>query len=323
SDMEGADLANVLTTLRGRFGVCAETEVTIEGRVRGFTAEKAQTWVEAGANRFSLGLQTSNTKLRRRLGRIADRAEIAATLNALAETGAVVIVDLIYGLPGQTPPDLVEDIRFLAEETAIDGLDLYALKVFPGSPLEKAVQQNSLPPLPDAPTCAEIFLQADAELARRGFEGFTPKHWRRSTRERSVYNKLAKETADILPFGSAGGGRIGEYALMQHPALEDYTKALDAGRKPALAMPSPRTPQSLFKGHLAAALNRCALPPHDQWGLPLATAAQIAANWLEAGLIEARGNSANEPAFTLTPRGIFWHERLQASLLQGMARRTG
>ena len=46
--------------------------------------------------------------------------------------------------------------------------------------------------------------KADAELARREFSAFTPKRWRRSANEQSVYNRLAREEADVLPFGSVG-----------------------------------------------------------------------------------------------------------------------
>lgn len=313
SDLEAEDLGEVLNGLRKHFNVKTDTEVTVEGRVRGFSAEKAQAWVAAGANRFSLGLQSTDTALRRRLGRLADRAEIRGTLDGLCESGAVVIIDLIYGLPGQERNGMKEDIRFLAEETSIDGLDLYALKVFRGSPLEKAVCRGSLPGAASLRERWELFLATDTELSGQGFEAFTPKHWRRSLRERSLYNRLATEDADILPLGSAGGGRIGRYSLMQYPVLGDYLEALGEGRKPCSVRYRGHAPGATRKQELAASVNRCLLPPHREWGLPLGEAEALAANWLRAGLIE--GPPPGKGDYRLTTCGAFWHEHITAILL--------
>jgi oxygen-independent coproporphyrinogen-3 oxidase len=317
SDLEADDLAAVLGELRSRFQFTGDTEVTVEGRVRGFTREKAEAWTRAGANRFSLGIQSTDTSLRRSLGRIADRAEIAATLNTLSATGAVVIVDLIHGLPGQDPGSLVGDVRFLARETAIDGLDLYALKVFPGSPLEQSVADGTLPAFPGRSLSAEAFLQAREALAGEGFQPFTPKHWRRSRRERSVYNQLATEEADILSFGSAGGGRIGSFSLMQHAVLEDYYHAIEQGAKPCRLTWNPSTPGSRARRRLAAHLNRCSLPAPSSWGLPPGEADRLAANWRQAGLIRDADHRNPDRGFTLTAGGAYWHERMLA-LLAGL-----
>ena len=313
SDLETEDLVEVINRLQKRFKVKKDAEVTVEGRVRGFSAEKAQAWVAAGANRFSLGLQSTDTALRRRLGRLADRAEIRGTLDVLCESGAVVIIDLIYGLPGQNSNGMEEDIRFLAEETPIDGLDLYALKIFPGSPLEKAVGRGSLPAAASLCERWELFLATATELTRQGFEAFTPKHWRRSLRERSLYNRLATEEADILPLGSAGGGRIGRYSLMQYPVLRDYLEALGEGRKPCSVRYQGEASGVSRKQELAASVNRCLLPPHREWGLPPGEADALAANWVSAGLIE--GPAPGEADYRLTTCGAFWHERITAIIL--------
>jgi len=124
SDLAAEDLAGILRAVRETFWLDPDTEVTVEGRIRDFTMEKADAWVSAGANRFSLGLQTTDIPLRRRLGRFADRGEIVSVLNGLGETGALVIVDLIYGLPGQTENAVTEDIRFVAEETGSEDTDI-------------------------------------------------------------------------------------------------------------------------------------------------------------------------------------------------------
>lgn len=243
-DLEAEDLARLLRALRDQFTFTPETEVTVEGRIRDFTPAKGRAWTEAGANRFSLGLQSTDTALRRRLGRLADREEIRRVLNDLGESGAVLIVDLIYGLPGQVTGSIAEDIRFLAEETPLDGLDLYALRRFPQAPLEQAVASGRLPPFPDEAEKNALLAEGEAALRQYGFEPFSPRHWRRTPRERSLYNQCAQREADILPFGSAAGGRLGPYQISSERAYEAYIEALQNARKPVTVMrPPPATAQ--------------------------------------------------------------------------------
>lgn len=314
SDMEAADLASVVRLAREQFAFSPEAEVTVEGRVRGFTAEKARVWMEAGVNRFSLGLQSSDTRLRRSLGRLADREEIVRNLNALSELGAIVIVDLIYGLPGQSLDMVREDIRFLAEETRIDGLDLYALKPFPGSPMMKAVQAGRLPEPTDAVGRGQMYVAASDALAGYGFEHFTPQHWRRSARERSAYNRLAKVDADILPFGCSAGGHLGPVAMMNERDLGRYRQRIEVESVPAMMMGDPANVGygKAFRLVLADALEERSLPPLDAW--PQVTqglGAKLLANWMAAGLVEAqRGDELR-----LTRAGCFWASHLQKLLL--------
>jgi oxygen-independent coproporphyrinogen-3 oxidase len=212
SDLDAADLAVVLRQLRDSFPFAADAEVTVEGRVRGFTTDKAAAWLAAGANRFSLGIQTTDTALRRRMGRLADRDELRTVLagvtGAATAAGGVVVCDLIYGFPTQTATLLVEDVRFLAEETALAGLDLYELRDFPNSPLAQAVAAGRLPPPVTGTARDEMLTAANLALLEHRFDPFYDRHWRRDPRERSIYNQLAKNPAtDLLPLGAGAGGR--------------------------------------------------------------------------------------------------------------------
>lgn len=321
SDMDATDLAKVIERLKAAFPLADDAEVTVEGRVRGFTREKAEAWVEAGANRFSLGIQSTNSQLRRRLGRLADREEVRQTLNELKATGALVIVDLIFGLPGQDAASVLEDIRFLSDETGIDGLDLYELKPFPGSPMMKAVKDGRLSAPADRADRGDTFEAACEALAALGFEHFTPQHFRRNTQERSRYNRLAKIDADMLPFGSSAGGRLGSVAMMGDRDLGSYTTRLQNGELPVRVMGNPFVVKTAptFADNLAAALESRSLPPLAIWPeTSKAMTANILTNWQNAGLIEAIPNDEGNP-IPLTQTGCYWSQHLQRLLL-GMAK---
>lgn len=320
SDLSAPDLARVLKRLRALFAITDETEITVEGRIRDFTPEKAVLWREAGANRFSLGLQSTDVALRRRLGRLADRHEMLTVLNGLADTGAVLIVDLIFGLPGQTRELLLEDLRFLAQQTHIDGLDLYELIQFPNSPLARAVAEGraGIGEPPDRAGRARMFAAAAEALAGYGFEHFTPQHWRRGTRERSVYNRLAKSNADILPIGSSAGGNLSRVSIMMERDIDAYAAQIHAGKIPArcLAPTEPISEQERFKTSLAEAAERLSVPTPSQW--PLAArgwAAPLLENWTQVGLLEAPAPGENAETLKMTPAGAYWAKVMQRLII--------
>ncbi|MBC2593598.1 radical SAM protein [Ruficoccus amylovorans] len=316
SDLNAPDLARVLRRLKSLFAISDETEVTIEGRIRDFTPDKVKAWRDAGANRFSLGIQSTDEALRRRLGRLAGREEMLKVLGSLADSGAVLIVDLIFGLPGQTPELLREDLRFLAEETRIDGLDLYELIQFPNSPLTKAVESGRLgAPLGRAER-ARMFGAAHEALAGYGFEHFTPQHWRRGSRERSVYNRLAKSNADILPIGSSAGGNLSRVSMMMERNIDTYAEKINEGIIPArcLAPTAPMSDEERFKTRLAEAAERCELPPLSRWPQQAhAWAAPLLENWMEVGLIKSPVDQ--DGAFALTVAGAYWIKIIQRMLM--------
>ena len=63
------DLVRLIRACYQYLPLAEDCEFTIEGRMSHFDLEKAQACIEAGANRISIGVQTFNTAIRRRLGR--------------------------------------------------------------------------------------------------------------------------------------------------------------------------------------------------------------------------------------------------------------
>lgn len=316
SDLATNDLTAILQALQRHFRLTDDAEITVEGRVRGLTAAKAQAWTAAGVNRFSLGLQSTDEGLRRSLGRLAGRDEIAEVLGHGHAAGAVMIVDLIHGLPGQSAALMADDIRFLATATDIAGLDLYALRQFPDSALARSLASGKSAPLPSLADHAAIYRAALQALETYGFKHFTLQHWRRQGSERSRYNQSAKRGDDILAFGSAAGGRLGNIGWMQAPDLDAYADAIASGKKPVLAARRHHPPgeSESFLNTLTQAIEALTLPANDVWPAftdPWRT--PLLANWEAAGLLSPAPSDSAVPQ-ALTAAGTFWAPRLTAHL---------
>ncbi len=100
----GAAVASLLAGVAGRVRLAADAEITLEANPGTVEAARFQAFREAGVNRLSLGVQSLHDAALKALGRIHDARAGWAAMEAAAAAGfASFNVDIMYGLPGQTP----------------------------------------------------------------------------------------------------------------------------------------------------------------------------------------------------------------------------
>ena len=207
SALSAHDLARIITTLREKLPLAPDCEITIEGRVLNFDAERIDGCLDAGANRFSIGIQSFNSKIRKKMARTSDGPTAIAFMESLVKRDrAAVVCDLLFGLPGQDAQTWGEDLA-IARDIGLDGVDLYALNVLPNTPLGKAVE-NGRTTVPSPAERRDLYLQGCDFMDDAGWRCISNSHWGRTTRERNLYNLLIKQGADCLAFGSGAGGSI-------------------------------------------------------------------------------------------------------------------
>src|SRR5204862_1272131 len=108
-------------------------EVTVEANPETVTAELARALRSAGVSRVSVGAQSFRSELLRVLERVAGPDDVRRAVHHLRDAGFDNIsLDLIYGIPGQSPADLAAD---LADALALEPehLSCYELEAKPGT----------------------------------------------------------------------------------------------------------------------------------------------------------------------------------------------
>lgn len=315
------ELSLLLRTLRTHLPLSNDCEITVEGRIHNFDEEKMEACMAAGTNRFSLGVQTFNTELRQMLGRIETRETVIRQLTKLASYNqAAVVIDLIYGLPGQSVEDWKEDLRTFLD-LPLDGVDLYQLNVFPGSFMEKTIASGKLPPAVQQHELGTYFMTGIEMMQQARCNRLSISHWGRSTRERNFYNPMVKRQTDCLHFGVRSGGVLHGYFMANEPHAKAYMARCAEKQKPVgmvleppATLPLARTIIAqmevcrLNMKSLSVALAQTPLAAHaddaDSLFFPLLE------NWERAGLIERDGDWAE-----LTVAGQFWQVNLTHALL--------
>ena len=309
TDMAAGDLARLAEVIQ-RFPLTQDAELTLEGRLNGFDEQKWQTALAGGFNRFSFGVQSFDTQVRQQAARIDERERVLARLAELTRVDeAVIVADLIFGLPGQDDAIWRQDIADVMA-SGVHGVDLYQLIPMPGTHLDRVQEKGQLGWAADGPQRATMYGYGAQTLEQGGWQRLSCSHWRRTDSEQSRYNQMAKGGAEILPFGAGAGGNVHGHGLMYGRDLTPWHQALAAGRR-APGMVMGRNPHAELDALLRGALDTgglvLALLPDDVKAhlLPLFQA------WQQHGLAVLIGERLE-----LTLAGRFWTVNLQAGLFE-------
>ncbi len=122
----------LLGDIRARLQLAPQCEVTLEANPGTFEKDRFRAFRGAGVTRLSVGVQSFNDEFLKRLGRVHDRAQAIAAVEEAASAFDTFNLDLMYALPGQTLPELEQDID-LALALAPPHLSIYHLTIEPNT----------------------------------------------------------------------------------------------------------------------------------------------------------------------------------------------
>ena len=290
-----------------------DCEITMEARVHDLVDEKLQAWFNNGVNRISVGVQSFDTKIRQSLGRVDSKEVVIENLTRAANYNqAVIIVDLIYGLPYHTVDKFLEDLRII-DELPIDGMDLYQLNVFEKSALKKAIDNGKLPPVATSAEQAEYLKAAAQFLDELGYKRLSVCHWAKNNRERSLYNILAKTNADVIPFGSGAGGFVQDIAVYLQRDLKKYIETVNEGKVPLMFMMKETEMSTLYKD-IQAQTESCFANMERLariYGKEILQLEEVLDIWVEHGLFTKNGHM-----YRMTIAGEFWQKNVTQGLIE-------
>lgn len=308
SALSADELSRLLRSVRSNLPLAPDCEITVEGRIIHFDPEKIDACLEAGANRFSIGVQSFDTEVRRRQGRRSTKQEAIRFLEDLrARDRAAVVIDLIYGLPGQSLDIWRRDLE-TAAALEPDGIDLYGLNVIPGTPLFTAIEAGKFPAALRLDDLGPYYEAGAAFFRRHNWRQVSNNHWARTTRERNLYNLLIKDGADCLAYGSGAGGSIGSSSYALTGDLGLYAAHIRSGAKP-IGMMLESDGLDVLRNRVTAGFEVGQL---DLAGLDSAAStpvtplvAPLLAQWQKAGLL-----TFDDGVVELKVAGRFWYGNL-------------
>ncbi|PJZ86549.1 B12-binding domain-containing radical SAM protein [Leptospira harrisiae] len=122
-----------------------------ELRSEGVTPKIATKLRKAGFTRVELGLQSVNEETLKRVKRYGSPHKVAEVAKMLAGEGMELLLDLIIGLPGDTPEDVERGIHFFLEHGLGEWVQAFPLSVLPGTAMRRDAEKEGLSFMPTPP----------------------------------------------------------------------------------------------------------------------------------------------------------------------------
>ena len=202
--LSSAGIERLLSDVRARLPLDPECEITLEANPGTLEAGRFAQYRRAGVNRLSIGVQSFEDEKLRALGRVHDAARALAALEVARREFANFNIDLMIGLPGQSPQQARADVE-RALQFAPPHLSVYQLTLEPNTVFHKYP-----PALPDEETLSAIQCSVDELLAQAGYEHY----------EVSAYAKpgfAARHNMNYWTFGDYLGVGAGAHAKISLP----------------------------------------------------------------------------------------------------------
>ena len=314
TSLSPANSERLLKAIKEYLPLANDYELTLEGRIHDLIPENLEVWMSNGVNRMSIGVQSFNTKVRQMVGRLDTKETVLERLATLKSYGQCsVVIDLIFGLPGQTMDVWEQDLADLVS-SGVDGADLYQLNVFDGSDLNRDIGSGKVPPAATTAMQGEMFEFGRTYLEARAYRRLSSAHWSANNRERSLYNMLAKAGVPMFPFGSGAGGNVDCYGMMLHRALKPYEDMVSRGEKPFMALMKQSDLQP-FVNQVVSQLEQGYLNINTLVAMDsrLGELHWLYKLWEERGLVTYNGL-----LYKLTAAGEFWTVNITQSTLEAM-----
>ncbi len=218
-----------LAAVRARLQLVPGAEITLEANPGALEHDAFCAYRDAGVNRVSLGVQSFDDKLLKRIGRIHGRAEVEKAIRSIKDARLENFnLDLMFGLPQQQLEVAVADIREALKHEP-PHLSHYQLTVEPNT----AFHANP-PALPDDEHRWEMQQACEELLLAGGYEQYEISAWARPHRK-CAHNLNYWRYGDYLGIGAGAHGKITQPAegvirrlcKQRHPRA--YMQAMQTG----------------------------------------------------------------------------------------------
>ncbi len=239
--LSDAELSDLMSMIRRHFTLAAGGEYSVEVDPRTVSEERLRALAALGFNRLSFGVQDFDPAVQKAVHRVQPAQQVFDLVDAARRIGfESVNVDLIYGLPLQTPESFA---RTLAQVNALrpDRIALYAYAHLPSRfKPQRRIASADLP----SPGNKLAMLSASLDaLMGAGYVYVGMDHFalpndalavakRQGRLHRNFQGYSTQPDCDLIGLGVSAIGRIGATYSQNAKTLEEYGDLLDQGRLP-------------------------------------------------------------------------------------------
>ena len=220
-------ILGAMNQIRQCFRLTKDAEVTLELNPGTIGEAKVKTYLEAGINRFSIGLQTAIDDQLADLGRIHNARDYVFATKLLKDQNFS--TDVMLGLKNQTKDDIAKTIE-LAAACGSKHISMYALTVEDGTPIYTDYLNGELP---DSDEVAEMYEYGYNLLKEYGFERYEVSNFAQKGYE-SRHNLNYWKRGEYIGVGLSASSFMRGKRFTNTFNLDEYMKCIISGFYPAI-----------------------------------------------------------------------------------------
>ena len=200
-------------------------EITIEVNPGTVDEEKIKCYKKAGINRLSIGLQSTDDNMLKKIGRIHCYKDFLNTYKFAKEAGFDNInVDIMIGLPKQKISDVKNTLEKIInlEPEPPKHISVYSLIVEENPPIEKMINEGTLE-LPNEENERNMYWYVKNFLELNGYNHYEISNFAKDGYE-SIHNSDCWKQKEYIGFGVAAHSFINDVRFGNTSNLDEYLR---------------------------------------------------------------------------------------------------
>lgn len=218
-------LENIKSKIKNNKTKWEDIEITIEVNPGTVNKEKLEEYKNQGINRLSIGLQTTNDILLKKIGRIHTYKDFLDTYNLARNIGfANINVDLIIGLPEEIISDVKKDLENIIKINP-EHISVYSLIVEEGTKIENLLNENKIT-LPDEECERRMYWYVKNTLEVNGYNHYEISNFAKENME-SKHNINCWDQKEYIGLGISSHSYVENIRYGNTSNLEKYIENND------------------------------------------------------------------------------------------------
>lgn len=203
-------------------------EITIEINPGTVTKEKLQDYYNSGINRLSIGLQSTNDELLKKIGRIHNFDTFMQTYKMARNIGFKNInIDLMIGLPTQTITDVQDSLKKVIDLSP-EHISVYSLIIEEGTKLENMISKGILT-IPTEETERNMYWKVKETLEQSGYNHYEISNFAKINYQ-SKHNLDCWHQMEYIGFGLAAHSYINNIRYSNTDNFKKYLENIEQNR---------------------------------------------------------------------------------------------
>ena len=225
SYLKDSNIEKLLKTMKKLNYIDKFAEKTMECNPGTLTKEKLQIMKENGINRISMGLQTTNNELLKKIGRIHTIEEFKENYKRAREEGFKNInIDIMFGLPNQSFYDYKETLEDIVKLDP-EHISCYSLIIEEGTPFYN-MSEKGLLKLPSEEEERDMYSVTKNILEKNGYHQYEISNYSKKNKE-CINNKIYWECKEYLGVGVSASSYINEERIKNIDDIKTYIKKIN------------------------------------------------------------------------------------------------